>query len=230
MPRVLDWVGAGGVTLGARIVASVTTADVEAFRSSRSSVVRRRKWATEIVMLRRLFNFAVGRGDIPVSPMILVLLPLWNTRVRSSVPRALRAGARPQSIRTGKLTLPEVLEVEELTTELLAEGNWAERPLTRAGCPPVGEPCPFSSCRHHLALEVEAPIPGSDRPRLKLNFPGRDFDEMQETCSLRVADGPALSREETAALLNLTTERIAQLENGALEKLGLSMPADLHPA
>jgi hypothetical protein len=222
LPRVLDWAGRGQA-LRDRVVAEVTTADIEAFRAWRSASGRRpRVLGLEIVMLRRLFNFAVARGDIPVSPMRLMLLPLWSRRVKASAPRVQRSHARPQSLGNGQLTLAEVLEVDELTTELWAEGNWAERPRTRAGCLPVGEPCPFASCRHNLAVEVEGTL-------VKLNHPGRDLGDLRETCSLRVADGPGVTVEEAGELLNLTDQSIRDIELRALAKLR-SAGAHLSPA
>lgn len=61
------------------------------------------------------------------------------------------------------------------------------RPRTFEECDSVGLgdlfPCPFVSCKHHLYLDVN-PRTGS----IKLNFPGREVDELPATCALRVAE------------------------------------------
>jgi hypothetical protein len=244
LPRVLGWAGPDGVKLRDRAVASVTAVDCETYRSHRSEVVSAQVVGIETVMLRRLLNFAVARGDIEVSPMRLILLPVWNPRVKAPVPRALRPGVRPQSFGARRLSLPERLELEELTGELRAEGNLSTMPRTRAACPPAGAPCPFVSCRHHLAVEVERRGP---RESIKLNFPGRDVDEIPATCSLQVAEAAeakndagkrgqpgrwevVMTIEEVAKVLNLTRERVNQVEATALEKFRAALPPDLLPA
>ena len=68
-------------------------------------------------------------------------------------------------------------------------------------------PCPFVSCSHHLYLDVN-PETGA----IKLNFPHLEVWEMAETCSLDVADRGGITLEEVGAILNLTRERIRQVE------------------
>lgn len=79
-------------------------------------------------------------------------------------------------------------------------------PLTRADCAQVPRPCPFVSCRHHLYLDV------TRYGSIRLNFPEHDPDELVESCSLDVADRGAHSLEEIAPFLNITKERVRQLE------------------
>ena len=92
------------------------------------------------------------------------------------------------------------------------EGQHADRPRTRGECPPDGEPCPWVSCKHHLYLDVD-PSNGS----IRINHPDLEVWELTEACALRVAD-----REETAtledvgAMLNITRERVRQIESRAL--------------
>jgi hypothetical protein len=59
----------------------------------------------------------------------------------------------------------------------------ADRPKTRADCVDGARPCPWVSCRYHLALDVN-PRNGA----IKLNFGTSEIDEMPETCALDVAD------------------------------------------
>lgn len=79
----------------------------------------------------------------------------------------------------------------------------------------VGErPCPFVSCTHHLYLDVN-PETGS----LKINYPGKEPWEIEESCSLDVAERDGMTLEEVGAILNLTRERIRQIEVRGLLKL-----------
>lgn len=90
-----------------------------------------------------------------------------------------------------------------------------QRPSTRADCLAGGSnaerPCPFVSCRHHLALEVRKT--GS----IIFTFAEElDLEQQPETCALDVADQGAHTLEEVGRLLNVSRERIRQLEQIAL--------------
>jgi len=50
---------------------------------------------------------------------------------------------------------------------------------------------------------------------IKVNFPDIEVSEMEETCSLDVADRGGESLERVGELLNLTRERVRQLDNMA---------------
>jgi DNA-directed RNA polymerase sigma subunit (sigma70/sigma32) len=71
-----------------------------------------------------------------------------------------------------------------------------------------------------------------DSGAIKLNFPHLEVWEMAETCSLDVADRGGITLEDVGAILNLTRERIRQVEVRGLvkirsknsEALGLSTP------
>ena len=91
-----------------------------------------------------------------------------------------------------------------------------KRPQNRSDCVGGERPCPFVSCKWHLYLEVKSAI-GS----IKLPFPKLEVDELVETCALDVADRGGATLEQVAKLMNLTRERIRQLEVRALEKLGV---------
>jgi Sigma-70, region 4 len=103
------------------------------------------------------------------------------------------------------------------------------RPLTRGDCSPSDEgghharPCPYVSCKYHLALDV------AKNGSLKINWPAPDLDgfvanigRMKETCALDVADRGELTLEEIGGLLNVTRERIRQLEHRLLIRLRTS--------
>ena len=72
----------------------------------------------------------------------------------------------------------------------------------------------FVSCKHHLYLDVN-PETGS----IKVNFPDKEIWELAETCALDVADRGGITLEEVGNIMNLTRERIRQVESRGLVKL-----------
>lgn len=102
-------------------------------------------------------------------------------------------------------------EEEEIRREIEAM-----RPRTRADCINGPRPCLFVSCKHHLYLDVN-PRTGS----VKLNFPDKEIWELEETCALDVADRGGITLEEVGAIMNLTRERIRQVESRGLYQLRL---------
>jgi hypothetical protein len=90
----------------------------------------------------------------------------------------------------------------------------ASRPRSRADCAGAQRPCMFISCKHHLYLDVN-PSTGS----IKLNFPDKEVWELDETCALDVADKGGITLEEVGTIMNLTRERIRQVETRGLLKL-----------
>ena len=89
-----------------------------------------------------------------------------------------------------------------------------ERPHTREECKEAPRPCPHVSCRHHLYLDVN-PHTGT----IKLNFPDLEVWELGVSCALDVADMGGTAIEQVSELLNVTRERIRQIETQALQKL-----------
>ncbi|MFZ5471258.1 MAG: sigma factor-like helix-turn-helix DNA-binding protein [Myxococcota bacterium] len=100
-------------------------------------------------------------------------------------------------------------EEEELLGQI--EGM---RPKTRADCVNMPRPCLFVSCKHNLYLDVN-PETGS----IKLNFPDKEIWELQYTCALDVAEKGGITLEEVGEIMNLTRERIRQVETRGLMKL-----------
>jgi hypothetical protein len=96
------------------------------------------------------------------------------------------------------------LEEEALLPEL------EKRPKFRGDCVDGERPCHFLSCRYHLFLDV------SDIGSIIFNFPGKELDELEETCALDVADKGGLILEKVGELMSLTRERIRQVEANAL--------------
>lgn len=92
------------------------------------------------------------------------------------------------------------------------------RPRTRAECADVPRPCPFVSCSHNLYLDVTV-----TSRNIKFNFPDREPSEMSPdaSCALDVADDGGATLEDVGQFMNLTRERVRQLEERALKKLRL---------
>lgn len=93
-----------------------------------------------------------------------------------------------------------------------------ERPHVRADCLPGGvnemRPCPFVTCRWHLAVNVNE-ASGS----FTETFPGRELTEMPATCSLDIADEGGATLEEIGDALNVTREAARLIEAKAIRKL-----------
>jgi hypothetical protein len=88
------------------------------------------------------------------------------------------------------------------------------RPASRGECANVARPCPYVSCKYHLYIDVN-PNTGS----IKINFPDKEVWELAQSCALDVAQQGGITLEEVGEILNLTRERIRQVEVRGLEKL-----------
>jgi hypothetical protein len=128
--------------------------------------------------------------------------PRRNRRKRRS-----RTRARTISIR--RLSKAELNRGKELYPET---DYW--KPRNRAECKDMERPCPFVSCKYHLYIDVH-PVRGS----IKLNFPDLEIWEMTETCALDVADRGGITLEEVGEIMNLTRERVRQVETAGLSRL-----------
>lgn len=114
-----------------------------------------------------------------------------------------------------KTIAPKRLTREEKREALVLQyPDDVDRPKQRGECQNMERPCPFVSCEHHLYLDVN-PQSGA----IKLNFPHLEVWEMAETCALDVADRGGITLEEVGAILNLTRERIRQVEVRGLTKI-----------
>jgi hypothetical protein len=142
-------------------------------------------------------------SDEDTAPLVRVRRPRRRTRQRSKTIAAKRLSREERRI--GQLlVLPDV-----------------DRPRTRGDCEGMPRPCPFVSCKHHLYLDVNPEI-GS----IKLNFPDLEVWEMRETCALDVADRGGITLEDAGEILNLTRERIRQVEVRGLLKLKMEGEID----
>src|SRR5580704_11084865 len=131
------------------------------------------------------------------------------------VTREQRRSRRKRAIRARTISVKRMTKRElELGRMLYPEADAIERPVVRADCAGGERPCPFVSCQHHLFLDVSARTGA-----IKLNFPDLEVWEMTETCALDVADRGGTTLEEVGAIMNLTRERIRQVEVKGLAKL-----------
>ena len=129
------------------------------------------------------------------------------TESRGPAPTTPRARSRTVSMK-------RMSKRELARTRLEVEGYDYHRPVHRADCLHgafATRPCPYVACKFHLFLEVNART-GS----IRMNFLDKEPWELSETCLLDVADRGGVTLEEVGGWLNLTRERVRQLEVHAL--------------
>lgn len=84
------------------------------------------------------------------------------------------------------------------------------RPQTREDCANVPRPCPYVGCKWNLYLDV------TKNGGIKLNFPDLEPDEMCHSCALDVAEEGELGLTAIADMMNLSRERVRQIEGEAM--------------
>lgn len=142
-------------------------------------------------------------------------LALQPAEASPQVTREQRRSRRKRAIRARTISVKRMTKRElELGRLLYPEMEDIERPVVRADCGNGARPCPFVSCKHHLYLDVSARTGA-----IKLNFPDLEVWEMTETCALDIADRGGTTLEEVGAIMNLTRERIRQVEVKGLAKM-----------
>ena len=138
-----------------------------------------------------------------------VLQPVRETRSRR------KREVRARTINVKRLTKRE-LEFGRMLADAQLEDLDVTRPVTRGDCEADERPCPFVSCKFHLYLDV------ADRTgAIKLNFPDVDPEQLERlpaTCMLDVAERER-TLEEVGEFMNMTRERIRQIEVRALTKM-----------
>ena len=124
-------------------------------------------------------------------------------------PRPIVRRARAKTIAMKRLTKEEL----RIGALLYPERTYW-RPKSRGECANVARPCPYVSCKYHLYIDVN-PTTGS----IKINFPDLEVWELTHSCALDVAGQGGITLEEVGEILNLTRERIRQVEVRGLLKL-----------
>lgn len=132
----------------------------------------------------------------------------------TAITREQRRSRRKREIRARTISVKRMTKRElEIGRMLYPETDYY-KPKTRAECVDGPRPCPYVSCQHHLYLDVSARTGA-----IKLNFPDLEVWDMNETCALDIADRGGTTLEDVGAIMNLTRERIRQVEVKALAKL-----------
>ncbi|MBK6513627.1 MAG: hypothetical protein IPM79_25085 [Polyangiaceae bacterium] len=132
----------------------------------------------------------------------------------SAITREQRRSRRKREVRARTISVKRMTKRElEIGRMLYPETDYF-KPRTREECLEGARPCPYVSCKHHLFLDVSARTGA-----IKLNFPDLEVWDMNESCALDVADRGGTTLEDVGAIMNLTRERIRQVEVKALAKL-----------
>lgn len=119
----------------------------------------------------------------------------------------------PARKRTLSVKRTSKTELRRLAVLYPDDGSADLRPRTRSECADTARPCPWAGCRYHLAVDVQ------HNGGLTENFPGAELEELLDTCALDVADRGGQTLEQVAQRMNLTRERVRQIESRALLRL-----------
>ncbi len=152
-------------------------------------------------------------GDEPMVDGALALKPRPATSATATT-REQRRSRRKREVRARTISVKRMTKRELEVGRLLYPETDYWKPKTRAQCIDGPRPCPYVSCKHHLFLDIS-----SKTGAIKMNFPDLDLWEMGESCALDVADRGGTTLEDVGAIMNLTRERIRQVEVRALAKL-----------
>ena len=118
-------------------------------------------------------------------------------------------GHKRVTLKPKRLTAEERADLNEMQPEIDRL-----RPKTRADCRGKSRPCPWVGCQFHLYLDVKP------NGNITYNFVDLEVWELEETCSLDIVEREAgVTLETVGAIMNLTRERVRQVESAAKEKL-----------
>jgi hypothetical protein len=131
-----------------------------------------------------------------------------------STTREQRRSRRKRDVRACTISIKRMTQREVDSMRRTAPEPGTSRPAFRLDCAEGPRPCPFVSCKYHLYLDV-SPRTGS----IKVNFPDLEVWDMPYSCALDVADTGGATLEDVGSIMNLTRERIRQLEVKALTRL-----------
>jgi hypothetical protein len=134
--------------------------------------------------------------------------------IGDGITREQRRSRRKRAVRARTISVKRMTKRELEIGRLLYPEDDYNKPRARGACSEAVRPCPYVSCKHHLYVDV-SPRTGA----IKLNFPDLEVWEMGDSCALDVADRGGTTLEDVGAIMNLTRERIRQVEVKALAKL-----------
>jgi hypothetical protein len=140
--------------------------------------------------------------------------PVASDSIDEHITREQRRSRRKRPIRARTISVKRMTKRELEIGRLMYPETDYWRPRRREECLDGPRPCPFVACQHHLYIDV-SPRTGA----IKLNFPDLEVWEMGESCALDVADRGGTTLEDVGAIMNLTRERIRQVEVKALARL-----------
>jgi hypothetical protein len=131
--------------------------------------------------------------------------------------REQRRSRRKRAVRARTISVKRLSKKDlARSREPIDSALFTDRPQARSKCVAGPRPCPYVGCRYHLYLDVSRRT-GS----IKLNFPDLEVWELAVSCALDVADDGAATLEDVGAIMNVTRERIRQLEIDALARLAM---------
>lgn len=118
--------------------------------------------------------------------------------------------------------------------------RYFSRPKRRSECKKGPRPCPWVGCPYHLYLDIN-PVTGS----IKFNFKEKiivineetggiyyenrilDVCELKETCALDVSHKGAHTLQEVGEYMNVTRERVRQIEEVAMRKIRAATTSEM---
>jgi hypothetical protein len=179
-----------------------------------------------LVFHQRCLRAVLGMDELEIVVSHLSLEELVARRRRAAGPRPRRLNRReraqlylfPPLLRPRSYFARKPLNAAERAFGLEIIDEAVTSPPE--GCTGRPGPCPFVSCRHHLAIEV------NEIGSLKVLFPGWEITDLEETCSLQVAKEGPQTVERVARLLNISAERVRQIERGYERKLRHGLDPD----
>ncbi len=157
---------------------------------------------------------AAELAESPIAPATEGATALSSDSNEEVITREQRRSRRKRVVRARTISVKRMTKRELEIGRLLYPETEYWKPRAREECLDGPRPCPFVSCKHHLFIDV-SPRTGA----IKLNFPDLEVWDMGESCALDVADRGGTTLEDVGAIMNLTRERIRQVEVKALAKL-----------
>lgn len=156
---------------------------------------------------------AMPRKAPPLAPVqndIVFYSPKGQTRDSGSV--------RATTLSMDRLSRQALAEGAAAYPQSITDEHASARPTVRGDCLPGGKneqrPCPWVNCAWHLAVDID-----EDTGSIKVPRPDRETWGAPRTCALDVADEGRHTLEEVGELLNVTRERLRQVEGKALAKV-----------